>query len=101
MSILPELLHFCSPRHPPAHSQELRLSDDGRVESSSRSSFIPPQIKDYGLGIPACLANNFRDEWGYRFECGILSPEPKPAAIKTKCSQGVGMYSGSQSFDWE
>jgi hypothetical protein len=59
MSILPELLHFCSPRHPPAHSQELRLSDGGRVESSSRSSFIPPQIKDYGLGIPACLAKTF------------------------------------------
>ena len=56
MSILPELLHFCSSRHPPDYAQERRLSDDSRVESSSRSSFIPPQIKDYGLGIPACLA---------------------------------------------
>jgi hypothetical protein len=56
MSILPELLHFCSPRHPPAHSQDLRLSDGERVESSSHSALIPPQIKDYGVGIPTCLA---------------------------------------------
>ncbi|XZN94407.1 MAG: hypothetical protein ACM65K_16055 [Microcoleus sp.] len=25
--------------------------------SSPRVALIPPQIKDYGLGIPACLAN--------------------------------------------
>ena len=29
----------------------------GEDPSSPRAALIPPQIKDYGLGIPACLAN--------------------------------------------
>ncbi|MGB8689194.1 MAG: hypothetical protein WCD53_17900 [Microcoleus sp.] len=27
----------------------------GEDRSSPRAALIPPQIKDYGLGIPACL----------------------------------------------
>ena len=55
-AILPKLLHCCSSRrHPPL----LVGCAQHRVEerSSPRSAFIPHQIKDYGVGIPACLAN--------------------------------------------
>lgn len=77
MSILPELLHCCSSvlshlhgeetspkcaarRHPPllVGCAQHHLED----RSSPRSSFIPPQIKDYGLGIPACLAKYHRSQ---------------------------------------
>jgi hypothetical protein len=57
MSILPQLLlrSACSSRrHPPllvGYAQHLL---EGR--SYPRASFIPTQIKDYGLGILACLA---------------------------------------------
>jgi hypothetical protein len=63
------------------------------VKATERDYYDGERLQD--------LSNNFRDEWGYRFESGILSPAPKPAPIKPKYNQGVGMYSGCQSFDWE
>jgi hypothetical protein len=34
---------------------------------SPRAALIPPQIKDYGLGIPACLANVSTESIGFSY----------------------------------
>lgn len=78
MSILPELLHFCSfRRHPPLLVGYAQHRLEGR--SSPRASFIPPQITDYGLGIPACLAKLYFDMLSNPHDKTILSDRTQTA----------------------